>query len=93
MSLYDLCALFCSADFPIYRLTVWRSYSYWRQEVTTPIMTILFRDGIIYFGSAFVPPVPHPSLSDIVTHINSYLCVRLSPFGVINIQLTLCDIL
>lgn len=34
-------------------LTAYKSFTYWRMEVSTPMLTILFRDGLIYFSAIF----------------------------------------
>lgn len=34
-------------------MTAYKSFEYWRMEVTTPMLTILFRDGLIYFTAIF----------------------------------------
>ncbi|KIP12148.1 hypothetical protein PHLGIDRAFT_98513 [Phlebiopsis gigantea 11061_1 CR5-6] len=41
-------------DAVTFLLTAYKSYEFWRLEVKTPMLTILFRDGLIYFTAIFV---------------------------------------
>ncbi|KAF8875838.1 hypothetical protein BD779DRAFT_1678048 [Infundibulicybe gibba] len=34
-------------------LTSWRAYRFWKQEVTTPLFDIIWRDGVLYFFAVF----------------------------------------
>jgi hypothetical protein len=35
------------------RLTAWKSYDFWRKEVNTPLISVIWRDGILYFFVIF----------------------------------------
>ncbi|PCH42153.1 hypothetical protein WOLCODRAFT_163561 [Wolfiporia cocos MD-104 SS10] len=34
-------------------LTLYKSVTYWRMDISTPMLTLLFRDGLIYFAMIF----------------------------------------
>ena len=35
------------------RLTAWKAYGYWKEEVNTPLFDIIWRDGFLYFFVIF----------------------------------------
>ena len=35
------------------RLTAWKAYGYWKEEVNTPLFNIIWRDGLLYFFVIF----------------------------------------
>lgn len=47
-------ALPLAYDSITFLLTAYKSWSFWRLEVKTPMLTVLFRDGLVYFTAIFV---------------------------------------
>jgi len=55
------CAAFCNplvcpiSKFfdPLYRLTAWKAYEFWKNEINTPLFNIIWRDGLLYFFAIF----------------------------------------
>jgi len=34
-------------------LTAWKAYDFWRKEVNTPLISVIWRDGVLYFFAIF----------------------------------------
>ena len=55
------CAAFCVSFIeptskildPLYRLTAWKAYEFWKNEINTPLFKIIWRDGLLYFFVIF----------------------------------------
>ena len=47
-------ALPLSYDSLTFILTAYKSFTYWRLEIKTPMLTIMFRDGLLYFTVIFL---------------------------------------
>jgi len=35
------------------RLTAWKAFDYWKKDVNTPLITVIWRDGVLYFFAIF----------------------------------------
>jgi len=44
---------FINVDSWVIRLTAWKTVDFWRKEIRTPLIRLIWRDGLIYFTAIF----------------------------------------
>jgi len=46
-------AMFLAVDTVMFAFTTWKTIDYWRKEINTPLIRLIWRDGLVYFAIIF----------------------------------------
>ncbi|GJJ14074.1 hypothetical protein Clacol_008331 [Clathrus columnatus] len=77
---YDALAFFVSS------LTAWKAYEFWLQDISTPLFTVIWRDGVLYFFAIFTMNVANIII--FVTVPKSLRPINLTPTLIFEIVLS-----
>jgi len=67
-------------------LTAWKAYDYWRKEVNTPLISVIWRDGLLYFFVIF--SMNFTNVVIFLTTPKSLRAVNLTPTLILSVVLS-----